>query len=225
MASANLKAEPRSTTGKGANRKMRAAGRVPAVVYGRNEDTRKLSLDAHALSRLLATVHVENTIVDLDIEGEGAVKALVREIQTHAHRDVVLHVDFYQIHAGEKVTVAIPLRFVGAAPGVKEGGMLQHTLDELEVRCLPAAIPEHFEIDITGLAIGDSVHVSAVSLPEGVELLEDPDRTVCTVLPPTVIQEDEEEEEDVIELGDEEPEVIGREKEEGAADDEASSES
>lgn len=214
MANASLTAEPRSTTGKGANRKMRAAGRVPAVVYGRNEDTRMVSVDAHELSRMLASVHIENTIVDLSIQGEGEVKALVREIQTHAHRDFVLHVDFLQIHAGETLTVAIPIRFTGTAPGVKEGGILQHTLDELEVICLPSAIPEQFEIDISGLNVGDSVHISAIVLPEGVELVDDNDRTICTVLAPTIVKEDEEEEEAEEELG-EEPEVIGRGKEDG----------
>jgi large subunit ribosomal protein L25 len=213
MANANLKAEPRSSIGKGANRKMRAAGRVPAIVYGRGEETRMLSLDAHDLSRMLATVHIENTIVDLDIAGEGAVTTLIREVQKHAHRPVVLHVDFYQIHAGEKLTVNIPVHFVGTAPGVKEGGMLQHTLDEIAVRCLPAEIPTHFDVDISSLEIGDSVHVSAVVLPANVELLEDPERTICSVLPPTVVKDDEEAEEAVEAAPDGEPEVIGRGKE------------
>lgn len=216
MASAQLKAELRSETGKGANRKLRASGRVPAVVYGHGEETRKLTLDAHDLARILSSVHVENTIIDLDIAGEGTVRTLVREIQSHAWRDAVLHVDFYQIHAGETLTVAVPVRFVGTAPGVKAGGMLQHTLDEVEVRCLPDAIPEFFEVDISGLDIGDSVHVSVIRLPEGVELLEDPERTVCSVLPPTVIREEGEEAETAAaaEPEGEEPEVIGRGRDE-----------
>lgn len=214
MASANLKAEPRAERGKNASRKLRAAGRIPAIVYGRGDETRALTVDAHDLSRMLATVHVENTIVDLDVAGSGPVKTLVREIQKHAWRNEVLHVDFYQIHAGEKVTVAVPLRYVGTAPGVKGGGMLQHTMDEIEVRCLPDAIPESFEADISGLEIGDSIHVSDITIPEGVELLEELERTVCSVLPPTVIKEAEEEEEAVAaEIG-EEPEVIGRAREE-----------
>jgi large subunit ribosomal protein L25 len=162
---------------------------------------------------MLATVHIENTIVDLDIAGEGAVTTLIREVQKHAHRPVVLHVDFYQIHAGEKLTVNIPVHFVGTAPGVKEGGMLQHTLDEIAVRCLPAEIPTHFDVDISSLEIGDSVHVSAVVLPANVELLEDPERTICSVLPPTVVKDDEEAEEAVEAAPDGEPEVIGRGKE------------
>jgi large subunit ribosomal protein L25 len=211
-AEARLKAEPRSVRGKGASRKLRAAGRVPAVVYGRGENTRSVTVDAHELSRLMSRVHVENTVIDLEIAGEGALKALVREVQTHAFRDAVLHIDFYQIHAGESVTVAVPLRFTGAAPGVKAGGMLQHALDELEVRCLPDGIPEAIDVDISGLQIGDSVHVSQITLPRGVESLEDPERSVCSVLPPTVAREE------VPEVAAEtgaEPEVISRRKEEG----------
>jgi len=213
-ADARLRAEPRSTTGKGANRKLRAAGKVPAVVYGRGENTRSLLVDAHEFSRLLSRVHVENTVIDLDIEGEGAIKALVREVQTHAFRDVVLHIDFYQIHAGERLTVAVPLRFTGAAPGVKAGGMLQHTLDELEIRCLPDAIPEYIEVDISGLDINDSVHVGQLTLPEGVETLEDADRSVCSVLPPTVVKEATPEAIVAPEEERVEPEVISRRKEE-----------
>lgn len=222
MASAQLKAELRSEKGKGASRKLRAAGRVPAVVYGHGEQTRELTVDAHDLFRMLSTTHVENTIIDLDIAGEGMVRTLIREIQSHAWRETVLHVDFYQIHAGEKLTVAVPLRYVGTSPGVKAGGMLQHTLDEVEVSCLPDAIPESFEVNIDGLEIGDSVHLSQIALPEGVELVDDADRTVCSVLPPTVMATDEEEEEAAAPIAGEgaEPEVIGREGEgeDGEAD-------
>ncbi len=211
-AKVELKAEPRTATGKGANRKLRATGRVPAVVYGHGEQTRSVSVDAHALSRLMAEVHVESTIIDLDVSGEAPVRTLVREIQSHPYRGDVLHIDFYQIHAGEAITLSVPLRFVGAAPGVKAGGMLSHAIDEVEVRCLPDAIPDFLEVDISALDIGDSVHVDAIPLPEGVELLEDAERTVCSVLPPTVVAEAEPEE--VEEVVGTEPEVIGRRKEE-----------
>jgi large subunit ribosomal protein L25 len=108
--------------------------------------------------------------------------------------------------------VSVPLRFIGAAPGVKTGGMLQHALDELEIRCMPDAIPESIEVDISGLEIGDSVHVSQITLPEGVESLEDPDRSVCSVLPPTVAKEEVPE---AVAETRVEPEVISRRKEEG----------
>jgi large subunit ribosomal protein L25 len=221
---ASLSARPRSGRGKGDARKLRASGQIPAVVYGHNEETRSVEVDAHELERLFATVHVENTIIDLSIEGEAqAVRTLVREVQAHPWRGHVLHVDFYQIHAGEKLEVEIPIRLIGDAPGVKEGGVLSANINDLEVRCLPDAIPEFIEVDISGLHIGDAIHVSDLPLPEGVESLVDAERTVCTVTPPTVLKTLEEEEAEAeaaeaAELAAEgeapEPEVIGKGREE-----------
>lgn len=212
--SATLKAEPRSGKGKGASRKLRAAGRVPAVIYGYGEETRSLSVDAHELSRLLASVHVENTILDIEITGERApLKALVREIQRHAYREDVVHLDLYQIHAGERITLEVPVRLVGAAPGVKAGGIIQHALTELEIRCSADQIPEVIEVDISALEVGDSVHVSELVLPEGIESLVPGERSVCSVLPPTVVKAEEEEAVEP-ETEEAEPEVISRRKEE-----------
>jgi large subunit ribosomal protein L25 len=214
MANAALKAEPRSATGKGANRKIRATGRIPAVVYGHGDETRALTLDSHELDRLLSQVNVGNTIIDLTVAGEPAtVKTLVREIQRHAYRDDILHIDFYQIHAGERITVSIPLRLVGAAPGVKAGGMLQHALTDLDIRCFPDRIPESIDVDISQLEIGDTVHAGELILPEGVESLIPADRSVCSVLPPAVVAV-EVPAEVVAEEAVAEPEVITRRKEE-----------
>jgi large subunit ribosomal protein L25 len=185
MASATLSAKRRDGRGKGDNRKLRSSGFVPAVVYGHGEETRSVSLDAHELELLFSRVHVENTIIALKIEGERApIKALVREVQTHPARGTVLHVDFYQIHAGERVQVQVPIVFVGTAVGVKAGGMLQHTMDELDIRCSADAIPERIDVDVTPLQIGDSVHVGELNVPAGVEVLDSSDRSVCSVIPP-----------------------------------------
>lgn len=210
---ANLAARPRSETGKGVNRKLRASGRVPAVVYGHGEETRPLTVDAHELERLLATVRVESTLIELSIEGERApVRALVRELQTHPYREYVLHIDFYQIHAGEALTVEVPIRLVGASPGVRAGGIMQHALTELEIRCMPDQIPQVLEVDVSALEIGDSIHVSDIALPEGIEVLVDAERSVCSVIPPTVAAA-EGEEAVPAEEAEAEPEVIGRGKE------------
>jgi large subunit ribosomal protein L25 len=209
---ATLGAQTRTDTGKGVNRKLRARGRVPAVIYGHGEQTRALTVDAHELERLLARVHVENTIIDLNIEGErGAVKTLVREVQTHPYRDSVLHIDFYQIHAGETLTVDVPIVLVGTPAGVRAGGIMQHALVNLEIRCLPDQIPAVIEVDVSGLEIGDSLHVGEMKLPEGVEALIDADRSVCSVIPPTVAAATPEE---IAAAALAEPEVIGRPKEE-----------
>ncbi|HEX6938382.1 MAG TPA: 50S ribosomal protein L25/general stress protein Ctc [Longimicrobiales bacterium] len=181
-----LKAALREERGKGAARRLRAAGRVPAVVYGHGDETRPLSVDAHELERLFSRIAVENTLIQLEIDGQPGTRVLVREVQTHPYRPEVLHVDFYQVHAGERVTVAVPVRLTGTAEGVKMGGVMDQTLHEIEVRCVPESIPEAIEVDVSGLQIGESLHVRDVALPPGVELHEDPDRTICTVTSATV---------------------------------------
>lgn len=213
MANAILSARPRSGTGKGKARKLRSSGRIPAVIYGHGEATRSLSIDAHEFDRLRADVHVENTIIDLTIEDENPLKTLVREVQTHPSRGHVLHLDLYQIHAGEALTVEVPIRLVGVSPGVRAGGIMQQALIALEIRCLPDNIPETIEADISQLEIGDSIHVGDLALPQGVEAEADAHRSVCSVMAPAVTAAPEEE---VVEPAAEEgaePEVISRGKE------------
>jgi large subunit ribosomal protein L25 len=219
---ASLAAQSRGEVGKGPNRRLRSAGRVPAVVYGRGEQTRLLSVDALELERLFSRIRVENTIITLRIEGERApVKALVREVQMNPVRGDVLHLDFYQIRAGERLTVEIPIRLVGLAPGVKAGGILQQSLNEIQVRCMPDAIPQLIEVEISALEIGDSIHLRDVTPPAGVEFLVEGDRTVCSVVPPVVVAA-EEEAPKVEEAA--EPEVIGRGKAEGEGEEAAEQE-
>jgi large subunit ribosomal protein L25 len=211
---AKLQALPRQESGKSVTRKMRAAGRIPAVVYGHGEDTRLLSVDAHELDLLFSRVHWENTIVELSIEGEKApVRTLVREVQSHAFKPLVVHVDFQQIHAGERVHVSVPIRLLGNAVGLKEGGVMMQTETDLDIRCTPDKIPEYIEVDVSGLEIGDSIHLRDITLPEGVEAEIDADRTICSVTPPTVAVTTETAEEEAADA-DAEPEVIGRDSDE-----------
>src|SRR5690606_4461414 len=138
----------------------------------------------------------------------------------HPASPVILHVGFYQIHAGEQVTVEIPVRLVGQAPGVKAGGLMQHSLTEMEVRCLPDNIPEYVELSVEGMEVGDSLHVRDAQLPDGVEATQDPDRTICSLIPPQagVAEPGEVEAAEAAAAAAEggEPEVIRRAKEEGA---------
>lgn len=215
-----LKATLREERGKGAARRLRRSGRIPAVIYGHGEDTRPLAVDAGELDRLFARISVENTLLDVEIEGEGEVKALVREVQTHPFKPEVLHVDFYQVHAGEQITLDVPIRIVGSSEGVREGGILEQPMHDIEVSCVPGAIPEAIEVDVTELQVGDSIHVRDLTLPEGVETAVDPDRTLCAVVPPSVLALEEEEEAAVPEAeigvaGEIEPELIGEVPEEG----------
>lgn len=213
-AKAQLKAEPRQEIGKNATRKMRAAGRIPAVVYGHGEQTRMLSVDAHELDLLFKRVHWENTLIELQIEGERApVRTLVREVQAHAHKPHLFHVDFQQIHAGELVHVSVPIRLIGTAPGIKSGGVMMQNETDLDIRCTPDNIPEFIEVDVTALEIGDSIHLRDITLPEGAEAEIDADRTICSVTPPTVAATTAAEDEAAAAEADGEPEVIGRDKE------------
>jgi large subunit ribosomal protein L25 len=182
---ATLSAKGRDGQGKGDNRKLRQTGYIPAVIYGHGEQTRSVAVNAHELELLFSRVHVENTVIDLNVEGEKKpIRALVREVQTHPARGSVLHVDFYQIHAGERVHIQIPLNFVGIAAGVRDGGILQHTMDELDVEVSSDSIPESIDVDVAELQIGDTVHVSDLKIPDGIKVLDSGERSVCSVSPP-----------------------------------------
>jgi len=184
---AELKASIRTGMGKGSARKLRAVGLVPAVVYGHGDATRLLTVDAHKIERLFNRIAVENTVIQLEIEGEGTVPVLVREVQSHAYRADVLHIDFYQVHAGELLTVTVPVHLIGTPEGVRTGGgMLDQILHDVEIRCTPDRIPEAIEIDVHALEINTSLHVRDLSVGADIEILADADQTVCAVIPPTV---------------------------------------
>lgn len=203
---ATLSAEKRTETGKGAARQLRAAGRIPAVVYGQGDEGISVSLDAHEADLLFHRISVDNTIVNVEVDGEKApIPTLIREIQTHPFKADILHVDFYRIQEGVEVEVEVPVHTEGTPVGVKDsGGVLQLVIHDLPVACIPSKIPDQIVIDVSGLDIGDAIHVYDIDLPEGVRVLVDEERTLATVnLPRQEIEEDEEE-------GDEmEVEVIG----------------
>jgi len=183
MATAPLSAASRAATGKGVARKLRSAGRVPGVIYGHAREARSLSIDTHEFELLLEKVYYRTTVFELDLDGTKS-NALIREIQRHPFRKEILHVDFQELVAGEKVTVRVPLAFVGASVGVKEGGIIDQIMHELEIRVDPMAIPSKVEVDVTSLAIGRSIHVGDVKVPDGVEVLDDMEATICTCAAP-----------------------------------------
>ena len=178
-----LKAEIRDGTGKGVARKLRAAGRLPAVLYGGDGEPVHLSLDAHDAEYLFRNISVDNTIVDLEVEGEkGAVATLVREIQTHPWKATLLHVDFLRIQKGVTIDVNIPLNLVGTPVGVQvDGGQLEQIIHDLPIRCIPSKIPEVIEVDVSHLALNDVMHVSDVTFEEGIEVAIAQERTICMV--------------------------------------------
>lgn len=214
--SARLTARSRTTSGKGAARQLRRSGRLPAVVYGRRDETESLALDTHELSRLLSRIHAATTVIDLEVDGGEPRPVLIREIQRHPYRPQLLHVDFFEIRADVKIRVSVPVHLVETPAGVEMGGMLQFLRHELEVECLPNEIPSEFKVDVSALEIGDSLHVSDVEAG-GVTILDDETVTICTVVPPA-LEEEEEVDEEVgaeVEVEGEEAEAAGDEPEEG----------
>ena len=186
MASATLAAELRSESGKGAARKLRATGRVPAVIYGHNREPQGLSVNARELSRLLDRIAAGSTVIELGIAG-GTARTLIREIQRHPIRRDVVHVDFQELVAGEKMTVYIPLVFVGKATGVREqGGLLEEVMRQVQISVDPASMPNHIDVDVSNLTIGHPMHVRDIVAPAGVTILDDPDATVVAVAAPKV---------------------------------------
>ncbi|MEX2581779.1 MAG: 50S ribosomal protein L25 [Gemmatimonadota bacterium] len=211
---ATLTARPREGTGKGVARKLRQAGEVPAIAYGHGQDARPLAVSAHELELLLGKINPENTIIELRVEGsKKPVQALIREVQHHPSRPYIMHVDFFQISAGEKLHVEIPIRLQGTPIGVREsGGVLQEVIREISVECLPKDIPTGVEINIDDLELGGTIHISDVSLPN-VTILNDPELVICTVAVPSAVDLPEPEETEEGVGGDVEPELVGDRRE------------
>lgn len=186
MATASLRAESRTESGKGAARKLRATGRVPAVIYGHAREPQSLSVDARELGRLLDHVSAASTVVELGL-GAGTTRTLIREIQRHPVSRALVHVDFQELVAGERITVRVPLVFVGTPEGVRsEGGLLEEQLRDLEISADPASIPDHIDVDVSALAMGHPLHVRDLTIPAGVTVLTDEGDTVAMVTAPRV---------------------------------------
>ncbi len=210
----SLKVETRGDTGKEAARSLRRRGFVPAVIYGHGEETQMCMVETKQLEMLLTTTAYESTLIDL-VTDDGEKRVLIREVQFHPFKPQVLHIDFLAVRKGEKIRLDVPVRLIGEALGVKEGGILERLRHEVSIRCAPAAIPEALELEISELNIGDSLTVRDLVAPEGVELLDDASTTICSIVPPTVVQVEEEavpEEEAEVEGEAAEPEVVGRGK-------------
>jgi large subunit ribosomal protein L25 len=215
MATASLAATPRTATGKGAARSLRRDGQIPAVIYGHARQSQSLAINTRELERLLSRVSAETTVIELSLDGRTT-RTLIREIQRHPFKRSIIHVDFQELVAGEKVTVDVPIVIVGTAAGVREGGILDQVMRELSVEVDPANIPNHIDVDVTSLTIGHSVHVSDLVLPEGVTVLDDPDATVAVVSAPKVVEEAPAAPTEAEAVA--EPEVIGKKKEDEEAE-------
>lgn len=184
---AKLVAERREGTGKGVARKLRAAGRVPAVLYGHGQESVSISVDARELVHLFHQAASANVLLDLVLDRKEHL-TIPREVQRDHIRGRYVHVDFLVVRRDEKIAVNVEVVEVGEAPGVKAGGVVEHHLRELHVECFPQDVPEHIEADISQLEIGDMLHVRDLVLPQGVTVLTNPEDAVLSVITPAALR-------------------------------------
>ena len=191
-----LPAESRERAGKGASRALRREGRVPAVIYGGNEEPQTIHVEEKELRRQLGTGHFFNSIVMLEVGGKK-VRTLPKDVAFHPVSERPLHADFLRLAKDATVEVAVPVVFLNeeASPGLKRGGVLNIVRHELELVCDAARIPDEIAIDVTGLDVGDAIHISSVKLPEGSQsAITDRDFTIATIVAPSALKKTEGEE-------------------------------
>jgi large subunit ribosomal protein L25 len=185
MAEFELEVRTRSEKEKGKEKAkgLRGEGYVPGVVYGHGESAVPIALEKKNLSQILEKAHGDNIVFNVRIDGQGEAKAILKEVQRDPVTREITHVDFQHIHAGEALTVQVPVLLTGSSPGVKQGGILEHTLRKVQARCLPSQIPDHFIVDISNLSLGDSLHVKDIDAGP-VKILEDMDAAIVSVVVP-----------------------------------------
>src|SRR6202050_5596829 len=169
-----LVAEFRESQGKGASRRLRHDGKVPAILYGGHSEARALTLSHQKVSIMLENERFYSTILSLKV-GDQTQAAILKDVQRHPFKNEIVHIDFQRVEENEKIRISIPLHFKGAAisPGVKsQGGLVSHMRNEVEVSCLPKDLPEFIEVDISGLSLNESIHLSQLKIPDGVHLVD-----------------------------------------------------
>lgn len=192
-----LSAETRDRVGKGASRALRREGRVPAVIYGNKQEPLGIHLEERALVKALNTGHFMNSVIMIEGAGGKAIRTLAKDVSLDVVTDRPVHVDFLRISEHARVTVAVPVVFADedASPGLEKGGVLNVVRHELEVVCDAAEIPTEISVSVKGLDLGDSLHISAVTLPKGVEsAIEDRDFTIATIAAPAALLAEREDE-------------------------------
>ena len=201
MAQSTLNVLKRKRMGKSGAREIRKEGNIPAVLYGKGTDTISLVINPSELKEALSTAAGENTLLEIRVkDGEEDIKklSLLREIQYDFLTSKPIHLDFQALDMNQKITVSVPVQIEGKSIGVKEGGILEEILREISVECLPADIPNSFNVDVSELEVGHSIHVNILEIKEGISILHEPEDTIVTVLAPKVevveVEEVEEEE-------------------------------
>lgn len=222
MQQVRLEAQKREASGKGAARGMRRAGGIPGVLYGRKNEVIPIRIDARRFQDFLHD-YGENAFINLEIADHGTENVMVREIQRDPVSNELLHTDLLRISMDEPITSFVSITLVGSAPGIQEGGILEFPHRQLSLRCLPTLLPEEIEVDINELEIDNRISVEDISLPEGIEVLDDLHTRIVAVVPPRVEEEPEAEEgveEEAAIDEDAEPELISRRSDDDEDDEE-----
>ena len=194
----SIAAQKRDRAGKGNARSLRGEGRVPAVIYGEKKDPESISIAINDITKLYNTGRILSTLLDVDIEGKKH-RVIARDVQLHPVRDTILHADFLRLGKGAKIAVEVPVRFLNeeTCPGLKSGGVLNVVRYTVELNCPADNIPEDLELDLIEASMGDSLHISEVTLPDGCEpVISDRDFTIATIAAPAAIRSDAAEDEE-----------------------------
>lgn len=213
MLQERIQVQRREKLGKGPARALRRQGLIPGIVYGRNFGPIPIQVERKEVQRLLKHESVESMLIKMQLDGQEEL-VIIKEIQRHPVTYDILHVDFMRVSMDEPIDVRVPITLVGEPAGVKEGGILEFLHRELEIRCLPTEIPEHIEVDVSELGIGDSIKVEDLKLPEGIKVLDEPSTVIAVVAAPVVVEEEEVAEEAEAAEAPEEPELVGEKEEE-----------
>jgi len=190
MKEVTLKVHARTDTGKGVARKLRASGKLPAVIYGHSEEPMPIELEQHNISATMRQAEGEKLLINLNVDGkDSGRKALIKDIQRDPVSGKILHIDFQHISMDEKIKIEVPIKLEGTADGVKNyGGIMSWNIRKVMVSCLPADIPDKITLDVTEMKIHDSIHVRDIAAGN-YEILDDPEETIVSVIPPTIIKE------------------------------------
>ena len=188
----SIAAQKRDRAGKGNARSLRGEGRVPAVIYGEKKDPESISIAINDITKLYNTGRILSTLLDVDIDGKKH-RVIARDVQLHPVRDTILHADFLRLGKGAKIAVEVPVKFLNeeTCPGLKSGGVLNVVRYTVELNCPAENIPEYIDLDLIEASMGDSLHISEVTLPDGCEpVISDRDFTIATIAAPAAIRSD-----------------------------------
>jgi len=222
MDKVSIVVQKRDVTGTRNAKRLRKSGYIPGVLYGHGKDATVISVDPHALRAALSTSAGMHAVLEISFQGQKASHhAIVKELELDRVKSTAIHIDLQEIRLNETIETTVAVNFVGEAKGVKTGGMLDESTREVNVRGLVTAIPEHLVLDISDLDVNDTAQVADLVAPEGIEILDDPEQVICSVLPPRKVEEEAEEgAEEAVGVGveAEEPEIVGKTDKEEAAD-------